>query len=159
MKRKLTYIFALAALVLAGCAGGGSPKEAATLKLEAANAALKTDGNLIVGDTSTGQKVVAWWEKTSDEVSWDLAVENGGDYAVSVKIACDPQFPGSVVEVKIGDQSLEFTVPDTGAWEQFKVMDIGTVKLKKGTYPVLVKAKSVKNRFVCNLMYVNLVSQ
>ena len=163
MKKGLLLLFVLAAFILAGCAGGGASngpaKEPVVLKLNAADAALKTDGNLVIGDTSAGVKVVAWWEKTTDEVSWDLNVDKAGKYTVSVKISMDPQFPGSVVGVTIGSEELEFTVPDTGAWESFKILDIGVVDLKKGTVPVLVKAKSVKNRFVCNLEYVSLTAQ
>ncbi len=119
------------------------------LKLLAIEAVLKTKAQLKIEEINGN---VGWWTNTDDEIYWSLVVPQSGEYEVVAWIACDPRYSGSLVNVTVDNKILTFTVPNTGGWFMYHNMIIGRITLKKGTYPVLVKAKKVKNKFVCNLL-------
>ena len=43
-------------------------------------------------------------------------------------IACDAASAGSRVRLEMGDKALEGRVESTGGWEQFKLLDLGTLE-------------------------------
>jgi hypothetical protein len=162
-KSFLLTIIAVAALI-ASCAstggGGGAaaasgkpPENPATvIKLMAKDAQLTTTAQLQY-EQSADRDNIGWWEKTDDQIKWNLDIKDAGTYWIVAHISCDTQFPGSVVNVTINNKVLTFKVPDTGTWTDYTDVVCGSVDLQPGTYPVLVQAASVANRFVCNLAY------
>jgi len=150
---KKSYLFFLIPLIWLASCGTIPSGDLEEVKLKAGQAELQTQGALVLGSEGN---VIGWWESTDDIISWEAEITGKGTYQVQAIISCDPQFPGSQVQVAIGEETKEFIVPDTGAWENYTVMDLGEVKLTPGTYPVRVQALSVNNRFVCNLKEIRL---
>ena len=147
MKKAALLVVVVVVAMLAGCS-----KEPVTITLAAEDADLTTDGALVLEqDNESGAYNVGWWETITDEVSWDINVEQAGSYTVSVNYSCDPQFPGSTIVVSVGSQSVQGTIRDTGAWSSYVTQELGTINLQAGTRTVSVRASSVANRFVCNL--------
>jgi hypothetical protein len=161
MKRSLllTVIIILAFIASCATSGGGAaaaasdkpPTEPKTvIKLTAKDAQLVTTGQLVYEEAADRDNI-GWWGKTDDQIKWNLEIKEAGTYWVLARASCDPQFPGSVVDVTINNKTMSFKVPDTGSWTDYQLIECGSLELQPGTYPVLVQAKSVANRFVCNL--------
>jgi hypothetical protein len=85
------------------------------------------------------KNTVGYWTKSSDWVSWDLAIEQPGTFAVEILQGCGKGSGGSEVEISIGDQRLNFTVVDTGHFQNFVAREIGMVRLARGNYVLAVK--------------------
>jgi hypothetical protein len=61
---------------------------------------------------------------------------------VEVLQGCGKGQGGSEVEVSVGEQTLRFTVEDTGHFQNFKARGIGKVKMDKaGRYTLTLKAR------------------
>ncbi len=150
----LVLLFACAST--GGGATGGAQGSQTVLVLESKDAKLSTQDQLVYNAEAD---CIAWWEKTTDEATWNLEVKEAGDYSVVASIACDPQFPGSTVGVTLNGQTLTFKVKDTGTWTTFLPVDLGKITLKPGTYPVLLKAITVPGRFVANLRTIKFTKQ
>ena len=126
----------------------GTEAEKTVITLKAKTAQLVTKAELMYnGDADC----VAWWEKTSDEIIWEMEVAEAGEYEVIPSVACDPQFPGSTVGITVNDQTVSFKVPDTKGWSVYKSISAGKISLEAGSYKVVVKAIEVPGRFVANL--------
>ncbi|MFW6364094.1 MAG: carbohydrate-binding protein [Spirochaeta sp.] len=149
---------ALMLAIIAGCASapaaGDAGAEPVRIRLRAENAEMHSNGALVFENPNIG-----YWETTEDRITWDADVEVGGTYMVSLYAACDPEFPGSIVDVTIDGQTVQVEIPDTGGWQEYRTLEAGTVELSPGSYELVVQASHVDNRFVANLSDVNLVLQ
>ncbi|MBN2532217.1 MAG: hypothetical protein JXB88_04965 [Spirochaetales bacterium] len=125
----------------------------AKITLSAVDAQLKTTGNLVY-EEGPDRDNIGWWEKEDDEIIWTFDVADAGEYKVTVKIACDPQFAGSTVGVTVAGETLPFKVPDTGDWSAFIDVEVGSVKLDVGSQTLVVKGITLANRFFGNLQAV-----
>ena len=151
------FLAAIAAVVfmLAGCAS--APPEPVEISLPAANATLHTSGALVL-EENEGILNVGWWETVDDIVSWEVEIPQDGEYVFSMRAACDPQFPGSIVVLTIDGQSLEVKVRDTGDWLYYVNMEFGSLNVSAGTHTLSLQASHVDNRFVANLRRVDIKS-
>jgi len=75
------------------------------------------------------KNTVGYWTNKDDWCEWQCYVEQPGKYEVRILQGCGKDQGGSEVEVRIGDQSLAFTVEDTGHFQNFKERTLGTVTL------------------------------
>jgi arylsulfatase A len=83
---------------------------------------------------------LGYWVNVSDWASYEFTVSTPGTFTVEVLQGCGKGQGGSEVEVSVGEQKLNFTVEDTGHFQNFKPRDIGTVKIDKaGRYTLTIK--------------------
>jgi arylsulfatase A-like enzyme len=86
------------------------------------------------------KKTLGYWVNVDDWASWEFTVSTPGTFTVEVLQGCGKGQGGSEVNVQLGDQTLKFTVEDTGHFQNFKARDIGTVKIEKpGRYTLAIK--------------------
>ena len=100
------------------------------------------------------------WTSTSDSITWDIEVLEEGDYAVGVYYTCTKENTGSTLELSFQGQSLQTRITQAhdsppigkaddrvvrpGSYEKdFKLMSLGTIKLRKDTGPMTLKALDV----------------
>ncbi|MEI7730418.1 MAG: PDZ domain-containing protein [Verrucomicrobiota bacterium] len=81
------------------------------------------------------------WNNASASLEWSLKVPKAGDYEVVILLA--GMAPGNTFEVKIGNQTLTGTVLNTGGWEKFEAVKLGSVRLEQ-TGEAVVTLKPVK---------------
>jgi hypothetical protein len=78
-----------------------------------------------------------------DWASWEFTVSTPGSFAVEVLQGCGKGQGGSEVEVRIGEQALQFTVEDTGHFQNFKAREIGKVTIdKSGRHTLSIRPKT-----------------
>src|SRR5262249_55109381 len=74
---------------------------------------------------------LGFWTRAEDWASWDFTITKPGTFAVEVLQGCGKGQGGSEVEVAVAEQSLKFTVEDTGHFQNFKARQISTIKIDK----------------------------
>jgi len=135
------------------CLSGGeaAPAEKAEITLRAIYAELTTTSELQI---EAENQNVGWWSDLNDQVKWTTEIPNKGTYSVQIVYSVDESFAGSVVDVTIGDSQLEWEVASTTEWTNYQAADLGTVELSAGMTPVILKAKSIQDRFVANVQMI-----
>jgi hypothetical protein len=102
---------------------------------------------------------LGFWTRADDHASWEFTLQKPGTFRVEVLQGCGTGQGGSTVEVTVAGQSLAFAVEDTGGFQNFKVSDVGMVRLDKpGRYTLEVHAKTKAKNAVMDLRAVRLVT-
>jgi arylsulfatase A len=88
------------------------------------------------------KNVLGYWTNVDDWAEWDFDVPASGLYEVEVQQGCGAGSGGAVVAVEVGGKSLEFTVQDTGHFQQMILKLIGQVELPEGKHTLAVKPRT-----------------
>jgi len=95
---------------------------------------------------------LGYWTQVEDHAVWEFTLTRPGTFRVEVLQGCGTGQGGSEVEVQFAEQSLRFTVEDTGGFQQFKPRDIGTIRLDKpGRHTLTVRPKTKAKAAVMDL--------
>ncbi|MEY2409867.1 MAG: arylsulfatase [Verrucomicrobiota bacterium] len=106
------------------------------------------------------KNTIGYWTKQDDWASWDFTTARPGRFAVEMLQGCGKGSGGSVVEVAVDGQSLDFTVEDTGHFQNFVAREIGVVRLEKaGRHTLTVKPRTKPGVAVMDLRRVTLKPQ
>ena len=101
------------------------------------------------------KNTICFWTKQDDWVSWTFTVAQPGTYAVEVLQGCGKGSGGAEVAVTVADQSLTFTVEDTGHFQNFVKRSIGELTFKEaGSLTLTVTPKSKPGVAVMDLRQV-----
>ena len=84
--------------------------------------------------TKPHKNTVGYWVNVSDQVYWDFTVTSGGRFNVEIHQGCGKGHGGSLVALEVAGQTLQFTVKDTGHFQNFVQRKVGTVSLAKGEH-------------------------
>ena len=90
-----------------------------------------------------------FWTNPKDKLEWLARVTKPGRYEVTLFQGCGKGQGGSDVNVHIADQTLAFTVLETGHFQKFVPVELGEVTLDKAAQiivtiaPVNKKAKAI----------------
>jgi arylsulfatase A len=104
------------------------------------------------------KNTLGYWTRVDDSASWEFQLARPGTFRVEVLQGCGCGQGGSIVEVTVADQSLTFTVEDTGGFQNFKAREIGTVRLEKaGRYTLTVRPKTKAKGAVMDLRSIRLI--
>jgi hypothetical protein len=90
-------------------------------------------------ETKPHKNTVGYWVNVTDQVYWDFTVSRGGRFDVEIHQGCGKGNGGSRVALEVAGQKLEFTVKDTGHFQNFVPRKVGTVRLPKGEYRFWIK--------------------
>jgi hypothetical protein len=103
---------------------------------------------------------LGFWINPKDWASWDFSVKEPGTYKVLFTQGCGRGQGGSAVDVLLGDQKLEFTVEDTGGFQNWKERDLGTLDIDKaGLTRLEVRPQSKAKGAVMDIRRIVLVKQ
>ena len=87
----------------------------------------------------------------------EFTVTQPGTFNVEIMQGCGNGNGGSEVNVSVGEQTLSFTVIETGGFQNFQPRDIGTLKLEKaGRYTLTVKPKTKAKAAVMDVRLITL---
>ena len=90
-------------------------------------------------ETKPHKNTVGYWVNVTDQVCWDFTVTSGGRFDVEIHQGCGKGHGGSLVALEVAGQSLEFTVKDTGHFQNFVPRKVGTVRLGKDDHRFWIK--------------------
>jgi len=96
-------------------------------------------GTKLQYETKPHKNTVGYWVNVTDRVCWDFAVALAGRFDVEIHQGCGTGDGGSTVAYEVAGQRREFTVKDTGHFQNFVPRKIGTVRLAKGVHRFWLK--------------------
>ena len=88
------------------------------------------------------KNVLGYWTEVGDWADWELKIPTDGTYEIDVQCGCGANNGGSVVKLELADQSLQWTVRDTGHFQNMIIEELGAVKLKAGSHRLAVRPQS-----------------
>lgn len=88
------------------------------------------------------KNVLGYWTEVEDWADWELTVPSDGTYEIEVQCGCGANNGGSVVRLEIGNESLQWTVRDTGHFQNMILENIGAMRLKAGKVRLAVRPQS-----------------
>lgn len=120
-----------------------------SIRLEPASARIEGSGPLSVEHDPPN---LGSWMDDRDAARWSVQVKRPGTYKVSLDYALDAGPKGSVLALTVGDQTLTVPLIRTAGWSDYKVIDIGTIKVEQvGTADFLLTGKRGDGAGVVNL--------
>jgi len=142
-----------------------------TILLHSGDAAIH--GQQVRYEPQPHKNTVGYWTRVDDWVGWDFEVTRPGTFVVEVLQGCGKGSGGSEVELNIAPgssipktqssreapgpnvQTLEFTVQDTGHFQNFVAREIGRIHVSRpGRYTLSVKPKTKPGVAVMDLRQV-----
>lgn len=88
------------------------------------------------------KNVLGYWTNPADWAEWKFDVATPGEYEVEIQQGCGDGSGGALVAVEVGGERLQFTVQETGHFQQMIQRTIGQVKLPAGRQTLAVKPQS-----------------
>ncbi len=112
-------------------------------------------GSTVRYEPPAHKNTIGYWVKATDWVEWVFNVRAPGKFSVELLQGCGKGSGGSEVEVVVDDQTLRFTVQDTGHFQNFVARETGTVRLARaGKHVLKVKPKTKPGVAVMDLRQV-----
>lgn len=103
------------------------------------------------------KNTLGYWTSADDWASFEFEMKTPGSFDIELLVGCGRGSGGSVVEVAIGDEKLQFTVAETGGFQEFVPRKIGRVTLKTpGRHTLEVRPQSKPGPAVMDLRQVRL---
>ncbi|MEE2947174.1 MAG: hypothetical protein VX392_02545 [Verrucomicrobiota bacterium] len=96
-------------------------------------------GTKLQYETKPHKNTVGYWVNVTDQVYWDFTVAIGGRFEIEIHQGCGMGQGGSTVAFEVAGQKGEFTVNDTGHFQNFVPRRIDTVLLPKGRHRFWLK--------------------
>ena len=102
----------------------------------------KPHGKKLRYEPESYKNVLGYWTEVDDWADWDLEIPKNGIYEIEVHYGCGVKNGGSVVALEIADASLQWTVRDTGHFQNIIVENIGSLDLQAGSTRLAIRPKS-----------------
>ena len=85
------------------------------------------------------KNTLGYWTNPSDTAEWTFTLKKPGTYTVEALIGCGTGSGGSTVAFESAEQTLTYQVKETGGFQQFVPVTVGTLTLDKpGRYTLTV---------------------
>jgi alpha-L-fucosidase len=115
-----------------------------------------TEGGVHV-EMSDGQPNFGYWDNAHDSVSWNVRFPAAGRYKLQTSCACLDGPVGFVVE--LGAAGVTGLAPQTGDWNNFRVVNLGSVTVQSGQMQVRVRSQDPSKWNPINLRAITLTPE
>jgi arylsulfatase A-like enzyme len=105
------------------------PDKNGVIKLPASSASVT--GVMLRYEPLPHKNTLGFWVNKDDRASFELTIETPGEYTVEILQGCGKGSGGAEVEIAGPDDSLTFTVKDTGGFQNFESRQVGVLNFKK----------------------------
>jgi arylsulfatase A-like enzyme len=122
---------------------------AGDVRLQARDAHLH--GKTLRYESQPNKNVLGYWTNVDDWVEWEFVIPADGIYEVEIQQGCGKGSGGAEVAVAVDDQSLKFTVHDTGGFQQMIQPIIGKLKLTRGKHRLAIRPQTKPGAAVMDL--------
>lgn len=117
-----------------------------------------THGRLLRYEPQPHKNTVGYWADAGDWCEWRFRVEKPRKYKVILLQGCGKGQGGSAIKVIVAGQALEYTVEDTGHFQNFVEREAGSVTIDKaGVAALEIRAVRKAKGAVMDLRQVKLV--
>lgn len=113
-------------------------------------------GDMLRYEPQPFKNTLGWWTRPSEWVHWDFILPHPGRFTIDVVQGCGNGSGGSIVDVTLGSQSWEFTVIETGGFQEFVRRTIGETQLPAGRHTLAVRPRTKPGPAVMDLREVTL---
>lgn len=100
--------------------------------------------------------VIRHWHSTDSIATWSVVATQGCRVDIVVVAAVQSPFDGSSFALQIGKEKVTGTLPDTGEWESYREIDLGSFYLDEGKHAVQLKPTDLPNGVFGNVRSVRL---
>lgn len=124
-----------------------------------------THGEKLRYEPQSFKNTVGFWTKADDQASWAIDVARPGCYALAILQGCGKGQGGSDAVLTISPHgqpgiSLPFSPLETGHFQNFRWLDLGTVVLETtGLHELRVKPTKIAKAALCDIRAISLVPQ
>jgi hypothetical protein len=133
-------------------------KEAEAIELDSSQATIH--GVKLRYEPKPEKSCLGYWTVPTDYASWDITFRSPGAYKIEITQGCGGGSGGSEVEVILDEQNFSFTVEDTGAFQNWKAREIGTVEITKpGIHHLEVRPRNKANAAVMDIRRIRLIPE
>jgi len=94
---------------------------------------------------------IGFWNQSDEYVKWLIEVPVSGDYEVLVDYACPDVAEANTCRLNYSNQTLRATVVSTGSWDEYRELNLGTLKLAKGAASIRFGAEAEINGWLMDL--------
>ncbi len=102
------------------------------------------------------KNTLGYWTQPTDWASWDFTVKQGGEFIVFAMQGAPGG--GSTVAVTCANQTLDWTVADTGSFHTFTFLELGRITIEEpGNHTLAVKPKTKSGVAIMDLRQIVLV--
>ncbi len=122
-----------------------------------------TKGDKLRFEPQPHKNTVGYWVNVQDFATWTIQIDRPGEFNVGLLQGCGSGQGGSVATLSIrhGDRTVEqldFTVEETGHFQNFIWRTIGVIEISKaGSYTVRLQPKKIKNTALMDIRQIQLV--
>lgn len=85
------------------------------------------------------KNTLGFWVRPADFATFEITVEKGGPHTLRVVQGCGKGSGGAKVAFDVAGATLEYTVEDTGGFQNWATREVGVVNLKPGRATITVK--------------------
>jgi hypothetical protein len=134
-----------------------------SLLLPACRAA--TAGTALRYEPQPHKNTVGYWTAAGDVASWEIECTRPGSYSVAILQGCGAGHGGSTATLRLARDNEEvaavpFTTVDTGHFQNFRWLDIGTLTVPAaGRHVLSVAPERIAKAALCDIRAVSLVPQ
>ena len=99
---------------------------------------------------------LGFWADEKDWAQWRVSVHDGGKFDLEIYQGCGGGNGGSEVAVWINQEQAKFTVEDTGGFQNWKAVKLGTFELATGDHLITVKPLNKTGKAVMDVHKITL---
>lgn len=123
-----------------------------------------TTGTKLRFEPQSHKNTVGYWTQVADFATWHFVARQPGTYSVAVLQGCGKGHGGSLGTVSIegtdGQVALDLKTLDTGHYQNFHWVDLGTVHLTTaGEYELKIQPQKIAKVAFCDIRSIQLVYQ
>jgi hypothetical protein len=132
------------------------PAEDGSLTLAAHHAVCH--GRLLRYEPQPHKNTVGYWADENDWCEWTFKAAKAGSFQVLLLQGCGKGQGGSSIKIAVAGQTLDYTVEDTGHFQNFVERSAGTIKIENaGTFTLEIRAAKKAKGAVMDVRQVRLV--
>lgn len=102
----------------------------------------KLHGEKLRFEPEPHKDTIGYWANMNDWAEWRVRVPKSGVFDVELLQGAGKGSGGAQVEITIADQTLKHTVKETGHFQRFVPITVGTVQLDEGVHTLTIRAKT-----------------
>jgi hypothetical protein len=115
-------------------------------------------GKLLRYEPQPHKNTIGYWADESDWVEWHFRTTKPGAYKVLLLQGCGKGQGGSTIKITAAGQSLDYTVEDTGHFQNFVERGAGTITIEKvGDFTLEIRAAKKAKGAVMDVRQVRLL--